>query len=143
MKHFGLSLSALLLTAWAAAAGDAVTWTIATGTNTTAVGYADPFTGEIDEIAVYTAAGTTGAVSVVALDPYSGSALVLATNAAATGYVVWTPRVTGAAIGGDASRAVTNAPTADRFAAQGDSLYATVGGASKTGTTFRVRLKIR
>ena len=136
-------LAALFLLAIPCAAGDAVSWTISVGTTDNGVAYADPFTGSIDEMAVYTTAGVSGAVSIVALDPYSSTALVLATNAAVEGYAVWTPRIAAAGVSGSSARSVTNALTADRYNAQGESFYATVTGSSATGVTWRVRIKMK
>lgn len=127
-------------------AGDYRTWTITTHSQTSSVamtGYADPFTGEIDEISVYTSSGVTGAVAVAAIDPYSSGALVLATNAAVTGYMIWRPRIEVPAVGGATSLAVTNTVTADRFRAQGESVRAIVSSASKTNEIFRIYLKIK
>ena len=131
---------ASLLVAACAHSGDAVTWTVAIGTNDYGTAYANPFTGDIDEVTVY-APGNTGAVSIAALDPYSGNALVLCTNAAAAAHTVFTPRVIEAAMGGATELTVTNSPTADRFRAQGERLVFTVGGATATGTVFRCRIK--
>ena len=143
-KHLLIGAVGAMLTA-CAFGGQAITWTITTGTNAAAnvTGYADTFTGELDEIAVYTDAGVTGAVHVVALDPFSGTALVLATNATVTGYEVWTPRMDVADVGGSTARVVTNTASADRFTAQGERFYAVVGDASATGKVFRIRLKIK
>jgi len=143
MRKLSLIIGAAVLVAACASAGEAVTWVLTVGTNTAATGYSDSFTGEIDEIAVYASTGATGAVAVAAIDPYSGDALVLGTNAAATGTTIFVPRVVGAAaIGGVAARVVTNSATADRFSAQGEKFYATVSG-SNTGATYRVRVKVK
>jgi hypothetical protein len=132
-----------VLAAMAACAfgGGSVTWTASTGTNATASAYADPFTGEIDEVAVF-ASVATGTVSIAVIDPYSGDALVLATNAACGEYVVWTPRLTEAAMTGDAARVVTNSASADRINAQGERVLASFA-ASSTGVTYRVRIKLK
>ena len=136
---------AVALFALAATAGDRITWTVTSVTNaaTTVTGYANPFTGEIDEIVVYSDAGVTGAESIVALDPFSGNALVLATNAAATVQTVWTPRVLAAAYGGSTALTVTNTATADRPRIYGERVFATVRPASSTATVFRVTIKTR
>lgn len=142
-----LILASALILAGMACAGDQKTILVTTGTNyaATVTKYADPFTGDISEIAVYTAGGVTGAVSIVALDPFSGNTLVLATNVAATGFLVFTPRVLAADLGGSAALTVTNAATADRFQAQGERVFATVTGVSENSATntFRVRIKVR
>jgi hypothetical protein len=120
---------------------------ITTGTNYAAsvTKFADSFTGDVEEMAVYTEAGVTGAVSIVALDPFSGTALVLATNATASGYLVFTPRVDPAAVGGSSALTITNTATADKYRAQGESFYATVTGVSinATNSPFRFRLKVK
>ncbi len=142
-----LILASALILAGMACAGDTKTILVTTGTNYAAAvtKYADPFTGDIAEIAVYTAGGVTGAVSIVALDPISGDALVLATNAATTGKLVFTPRVLPADLGGSTALTVTNTATADMFRAQGERVYATVTGVSENSATntFRVRIKVR
>jgi len=145
MKKTILAVVAVVGLALVASASEAVMWTITTGTNAAAAvtKQANPFVGEIDSIAVYTDAGVTGEVAVVATDPYSGAALVLGTNAAVTGYVVWTPRMAEADVGGSTVRVVTNTPTADRFFAFGESVSATVRGASATNATFRITIKVR
>jgi hypothetical protein len=122
---------------------DIVITTHATTSSVAVTKYADPFTGEIDEIAVYSPAGVTGAVAVAAIDPYSSGALVLATNATVTGYMVWKPRIEAPAVGGATSLTVTNTASADRFRAQGERIRAIVSDASKTNQEFRIRLKIK
>lgn len=127
-------------------ADDYRTFTITTGTNATVavVGYADSFTGEIDEFSVYTDAGVTGAVAIVAVDPYSENELVLATNSAVTDDVVWWPRIVAPAVGGATSLTVTNAATAnDRFNAHGEKIRVTITDATATGSVFRVFIKIK
>jgi hypothetical protein len=120
---------------------------VTTGTNyaDTVTGFADPFTGDVEEVAVYTVAGVTGAVSIAALDPFSGAALVLATNASVTGFLVFTPRVLAADFGGSAALTVTNTATADPYRAEGERLFATVTGVSEnaTNSVFRFRLKTK
>lgn len=120
---------------------------VTTGTNATATvtKYADPFIGDIAEVAVYTGSGVTGAVSIVALDSFSGTALVLATNAAASGYLVFTPRVDPAAVGGSSALTITNTATADLYRAQGERIYATVtaANAGNSNQTFRFRVKVK
>ena len=127
-------------------AGDYRTFTITTHSQTSSVavtGYADPFTGDIDEISVYTDAGVTGAVAIAVIDPYSSDALVLATNATVTSRMTWKPRAEAPAVGGATSLVVTNTATADRFNAQGEKLRMIVSAASKTSSVFRVYIKIR
>ena len=127
-------------------AGDYSMFTVTTHAQTSTVAvteYADPFIGEIDEIAVYSSAGVTGAVAIAAIDPYSSGALVLATNATVTGYMVWKPRIEVVAVGGATSLAVTNTVTADRFRAQGERIRAIVSDATATSSVFRVRIKIK
>lgn len=126
-------------------ADDYRTFTITTGTNATAavVGYADSFTGEIDEFSVYTDAGVTGSVAIVAVDPYSENELVLATNSAVTDDVVWRPRIVAPAVGGATSLTVTNTATADRFNALGEKIKVTITGATATGSVFRVFMKFK
>jgi len=133
---------------WAAQclAGDYRTFTVTTHTSapsTAITGYADPFTGEIDEISVYSTAGVTGAVAIAAIDPYSSGALVLATNATVTGYMTWKPRVEVPAVGGATNLTVTNTVTADRFRAQGERIRAVVSAATATSSVFRVFIKIK
>ena len=140
MRKLSLIIVASVLAA-CAHAGSQVTFTAATGTNTTVTAYADSFTGEIDEIAVYSTVAM-GTVSIAALDPYSGTALVLATNAAVGTFTQWTPRLVAATDGGATSRVVTNNVTFDRFIAQGESIRAVFTG-SRTGVTYRVRLKLK
>jgi hypothetical protein len=119
---------------------------ILTANNTNAAlvitGYANPFVGEVDEISIYTPSGVTGTVAVAAIDPYSGAALVLATNAV-TGAAVWRPRIMETSLTGDASLVVTNAAACDRLNAQGESFRAVLSEASKTGAVFRVVIKTK
>ena len=126
-------------------AGDYRTFTITTGTNAAAAvtGYADPFTGPIDEISVYTDAGVTGAVTIAVIDPYSSDALVLATNATVTSRMTWRPRIVAPAVGGATSLTVTNTVTDDRFNAQGETIRVIVSDASTTASVFRVFIKIK
>jgi hypothetical protein len=124
-------------------AGEAKTWTISTGTNTVGSAYANPFVGEIDSIAVYTETGTTGTVTITAIDPYSSKSLVLATNDAATEYVVWTPRIIESDNGGSTALVVTNSPSAERFNVIGERLLLTVADATSTGTVFRALIKTK
>jgi len=144
MKHIALFLGMFLIAALCRA-GDYRTFTVTTGTNAAAAvtGYADPFTGDIDEISVYTDAGVTGAVAVAVIDPYSSDALVLATNATVTSRMTWKPRTMAPAITGATSLVVTNTATADRFNAQGEKLRMIVSAASKTSSVFRVFIKIK
>lgn len=143
MRKLLTIIGATVIAAACACAGEAVTWVLSTGTNATASGYADSFTGDIEDISVYASSGATGTVVITAIDPYSGDALVLGTNAALTGTVVFVPRVVGAAaIDGASARVITNSVTGDRFMAQGEKLYATVSG-SQTGATYRVRIKVK
>lgn len=127
-------------------AGDYQMFTVTTHATTSSVAmtkYADPFTGDIDEIAVYTPSGVTGAVAVAAIDSYSDGALVLGTNAAVTGYMVFRPRIMEPAISGASSLVVTNAASADRFRAQGERIRAIVSSASTSNAVFRFRIKIK
>ena len=134
---------AATLTASCAFAGNVVTVMLSTGTNATATAYADSFTGEIEDITVYPSTGVTGAVAVSAIDPYSGAALVLATNAAVSAANVFVPRVVNSeAIGGAASRVVTNDVAAARFQAQGEKILVSVAD-STTGATYRVSIKLK
>ena len=142
MKNLFAFCLSVFLFASGVMAGDAITWTVNVGTNNSGSAFSNPFTGEIDEIAVY-AIGNTGAVSIVAIDPFSSTALVLATNATAKTYTVWTPRIMQAAIGGATALSVTNLPSADRYRMQGESLKFTVGGTTGTGTVFRARIKTK
>jgi hypothetical protein len=132
-----------VLAAMAACAfgGGSVTWTASTGTNATASAYADPFTGEIDEVAVF-ASVATGTVSIAVIDPYSGDALVLATNATQGSYAVWMPRVDATASTGDTARVVTYTTGDDLFNAQGERIRASITG-SRTGVTYRIRIKLK
>jgi hypothetical protein len=126
----------------AASAGELVTWTATLGTNDNASAFSNPFTGEIDEISVY-AIGNTGAVSIVSLDPFSGDVLVIATNAATAGRIVFTPRKLTADMSGNSSLVITNLLTADRLNMQGERLKFTVGNTTTTGTTFRATIKTK
>ena len=138
-----ITFCAAFLTAAAAYAGSAVTVTLSTGTNATATAYTDSFTGEIEDITVYPSAGATGSVAVAAIDPYSAAALVLGTNAAVSAANVFVPRIVNSeAIGGAASRVVTNDVTAARFQAQGEKILVSVGD-STTGATYRVSIKLK
>jgi hypothetical protein len=141
MRKLSLIIGAAVLVAACAYGGGQITFTVATGTNTSATAYADPFTGLIDEIAVYSTVAT-GAVSIAALDPYSGGALVLATNATQGSYAVWMPRLDATASTGDTARVVTNTTGDDLFNAQGERLRAVITG-SRTGVTYRVRIKLK
>jgi len=94
------------------------TFTLTTHTQTSTVQqteYSDPFTGEIDEISVYSSAGVTGSVAIAAIDSYSGNALVLATNVAVSEYMVWRPRVMPVSIDGATTLVITNSATEARF----------------------------
>lgn len=120
---------------------ESVTWTFSTGSTNTATSYATAFVGDVDEIAVYSTVAT-GRVSIAALDPYNGTALVLATNAAVGTFKQWTPRLVAATDGGATSRVVTNNASFDRFNAQGEKIRAVITG-SRTGVTYRVRIKVK
>lgn len=127
-------------------ADDYRTFTITTHASvpaTAVTGYADSFTGEIDELSVYTDSGVTGTVAIAAIDPYSDDALVLATNATVTGRMVWRPRIVAPAVEGTNSLVVTNAATADRFNAHGERIRAIVSDASTSNSVFRVFVKIK
>ena len=129
----------------ACVAGSVETFTLTANSTNAAIvitKYAESFVGEIDEIAVYTPSGVTGSVAVAAIDPYSSSALVLVTNAV-TGYAVWRPRIMETSLTGDAVLVVTNAASADRFNARGESIRAILSDASKTSSVFRVVVKIK
>jgi len=140
-------IAALMLTVGICLAGDFRTFTVTMNSSNAALAitnFADPFVGEIDEIAVYTPSGVTGAVAIAAIDPYSSGALVLATNAAVTGYEVWRPRIEAPAVGGATAFSVTNkTATSEPFRAQGESMRAIVSAASKTSAVFRVFIKIK
>ena len=113
-------------------------------TSTVAItGYADPFIGDIDEISVTCPVGTTGAVAVAAIDPYSTNALVLGTNATVTGQIVWRPRVVAPAVGGATALTVTNTVANDRFRVQGETIRAVVSEATTTSAVFRVFIKTK
>ena len=147
MKRTCLIL-AVLVCACAALAGEKEkTWTVTTGTNAAGqviTGYADPFVGQIDEIAVYTDANITGTVVVVAIDPYSSNALVLATNVAVSSYHVFKPRVPSVAAEGTNVLAVTVvSTTSEPYNAQGEKIRATVSGAMATNETIRFRIKLK
>jgi len=127
-------------------ADDYRTFTVTTHATTSSVAmtkYADPFTGEIDEISVYTPDGVTGAVAIAAIDPYSGNALVLATNAGVSTNMVWRPKITPPAIVGATALVVTNTSTDNRFNAHGEKIRAIVSAASTTSAVFRVFIKIK
>jgi hypothetical protein len=141
MRKLSLIIGAAVLVAACAYGGEQITFTVATGTNTTATAYADPFTGYIDEVAVYSTVAT-GEVSIAALDPYSGDALVLATNATQGSYAVWMPRVDATASTGDTARVVTYTTGDDLFNAQGERIRASITG-SRTGVTYRIRIKTK
>ena len=145
MRKLTTIIYSACIAAACASAGEVVMWTVTTGTNAAAAvtKQANPFIGEVDSIAVSTAVGVTGAVAVVATDPYTGNALVLATNAAVTGYMVWTPRMAEADVGGSTARLVTNSPSADCFRAVGERFSASVADASATGAVFRVRIAVK
>lgn len=140
-----LALLSMLLCASVALCGDMVTWTLRSHLTSSVpvTAYANPFVGEIDEVAVYGSAGATGTVSVTITDSFSGNALVLCTNAAVSAYTVWTPRVEIAAIGGATALTITNTATADRFRMCGEKLSATVNSSTPTGILYRVRVKVR
>jgi hypothetical protein len=141
MRKLAIIIGAAVIAAPCAFSGEQITFTVATGTNTSATAYADPFTGNIDEIAVYST-GATGEVSIAALDPYSGDALVLATNATQGSYAVWMPRLGATASTGDAARVVTYTTGDDLFSAQGERIRAAITG-SQTGVTYRIRIKLK
>ena len=141
MRKFGMIIGVAVLVTACAFAGGEVTWTAATGTNTSVTTYANPFTGLIDEIAVYST-GSSGGVQVSALDPYSGNALVLATNATQGSYAVWMPRLDATASAGDTARVVTNTTGDDLFNCQGERIQAVISG-SATGVTYRIRIKLK
>ena len=136
-------ICAALLTAATVYAGSVVTVTLSTGTNATATAYTDSFTGEIEDITVYPSTAVTGSVAIAAIDPYSGAALVLGTNAAVSAANVFVPRIVNSeAIGGAASRVVTNDVAAARFQAQGEKILVSVND-STTGATYRVSIKLK
>ncbi len=145
-KHVSV-IGATIVVVGVCLAGDFRTFTVTMNSTNAALAitnFADSFAGEIDEIAVYTPSGVTGAVAIAAIDSYSGGALVLATNAAVTGYEGWRPRIDAPAVGGVTAFAVTNkTATSEPFRAQGESVRAIISAASKTSAVFRVFLKIR
>ena len=105
--------------------------------------YANPVIGDIDEISVTCPVGTTGAVAVAAIDPYSTNALVLGTNATVSGQIIWRPRVVAPAVGGTTALTVTNTVANDRFRVQGEAIRAVVSEATTTSAVFRVFIKIK
>lgn len=141
MRKLLTIIGAAVLVAACALAGGQITWTASTGTNTTSTTYSNPFTGEIDEIAVYSTVAT-GTVSIAAIDPYSSTALVLATSATQGSYAVWMPRLDATASTGDAARVVTYTTGDDLFNAQGEQIRASIAG-SRTGVTYRIRIKLK
>ena len=141
MRKLSIIIGAAVVAAACVFAGEQITFTVATGTNTTVTGSSNPFTGEIDEIAVY-ATVETGTVSIAALNPYSGAALVLATNAELKSALVFTPRVAAATATGSVARAVGVTLTDDRFNMQGESLRAVISGA-RTSVTYRMHIKTK
>jgi hypothetical protein len=106
------------------------------------VKYANPFIGLIDEITVYAPSGVTGSVAVAAVDPYSGASLVLATNDV-SGSMVWRPRVMDTSLTGDVALAITNSASSAMYNACGEAIKATLNGATKTGSVFRVVIKTK
>jgi len=140
MRKLTLIIGASLLVAACAMAGQ-ITWTAATGTNTTSTSYADPFIGQIDEITVQSTVAT-GIVTIAAIDPYNSTALTLAVNAATGTNFVWMPRLDATASTGDAARVVTYTTGDDLFNAQGEKIRATVA-TSRTGVTYRIRIKLK
>ena len=141
MRKLAIIIGAAVIAAACAYGGGQITWTVSTGTNTSVTSYADPFTGLIDEVSVYSTVAT-GVVSIAALDPYSGDALVLATNAAQGVYAVWMPRLDATASTGDTARVVTNTTGDDLYNARGEKIRAVITG-SRTGVTYRVRIKLK
>lgn len=134
-----------LLFAGVAFSGDCVAWSVRSHLTSSVpvTAYANSFVGEIDEVAVYGSAGATGTITITVNDPFSGTALVLCTNAAVSAYTVWTPRVEVAAIGGATALTITNTATADRFRMRGESLSATVNNSTPTGQLYSIRVKIK
>lgn len=112
MRRFNIILLVLALAVFAVCAEpvDRQVITATQGTNLTATIVATNSTirGPIEEILidVPSATGTTGVVSVVSREITTGYILILATNAAATGDLIFRPRVdatdnTGSALTGD------------------------------------------
>jgi hypothetical protein len=141
MRKLAIIIGAAVIAAACAFGGEQITFTVATGTNTSVTAYANPFTGEIDEIALY-ATVATGAVSIAALNPYSGAELVLCTNSTVGTALVWTPRGAAAATTGSVARTVGATLSDDRFNMQGESLRLAVDNA-RTGVTYRVHIKTK
>ena len=141
MRKLTFILSAALALVAACALAGQITWTAATGTNTTSTSYADPFIGQIDEITVQSTVAT-GTVTIAAIDPYNGTALTLAVNAAAGTNFVWMPRVDATTSTGDTARVVTYTTGDDLFNAQGEKIRAAVTG-SRTSVVYRIRIKLK
>jgi len=131
---------ALLVCASAAVAGDAV-WEIPATVTTSAVARTSDcqsFVGSIQELTAYTGSGTNQ-FHVSLVDPYDGSALVLATNAAASGTLIYRPRIEAPSVDGATSLTVTN--SGDTVYVDGETLRAQLDGVTGTNEVLRFRVK--
>ena len=145
MRKIIIIITAILM-AGICRADDYRTWTITSHSSTSSIAmtnFANPFVGEIDEISVYGPAGVTGAVQIAAVNPYSGVALILGSNATLSTNWVWRPKVDEPLTTGSQVLVVTNTTTDDRFYAMGESIRATLSAVSTTSAVFRVFIKIK
>ena len=114
-----------------------VTFSLTTGTNTTATAGTTAISGYIDEIVLELPSGATatGAVAVTAT-PIVGAAFTLASKTISATQLV-RPRFDGTGTDGTA---LTSDPPG-RYMSAGDKLTATVSSADPTGLTWRVFIK--
>jgi hypothetical protein len=130
-----------LLTVSAASAADIV-WDVTSGTNaaTAVLGDARAVRGELDRIHVYVPANHTGTVSVVAVSPYGGQSVTIASNAATVGERVFIPRISPTTPAGASAVSVTN--SGERLVLSGETLRASISDVSRTNITIRFRAVI-
>jgi hypothetical protein len=134
---------AILLAASGAVAGGAV-WQIPATVSTAAVdrvASSPGFIGTLEEVEMYGASDATGVVTLAVVDPYSGAAVTVATNAALTsGKKVWRPRIVPPAVTGATALSITN--SGDALYLDGETVRATLSGVTGTNKVLRFRVKI-
>jgi hypothetical protein len=132
---------ALLLVASVASAGDAV-WQMPATVTTSAVARTSDcqsFVGSLQELTIYCGSATGQQVHVSLIDPYDSSALVLATNASASGTLIYRPRIVAPAVSGVTSHTVTN--SGDTIYVDGETLRAQLDGVTGTNEVLTFRVK--
>jgi opacity protein-like surface antigen len=120
-----------------------IVWDVTSGTNAAAsvTANARPVRGALDRIHVYVPAGSTGTVSVIAVSPFGGESVTLASNVATVGERVFVPRIAPTTAAGASAISVTN--SGERFVLSGETLRAAISDVSGTNITIRFRAVIK